>query len=210
MKGAIFDIDGTLLDSMGVWEVITQKFFDKHKLDYNEHHAGKFREFTLAESCAYIKENFSVAEDEEQISQELKSMAAFEYANNIKLKPYAKEYITKLYNSGVRLAIATSGFAELCRSALTRCGVWEMFDAVALSSEVGVNKSNPDVYLLASRRIGIDPKDCTVYEDILSGLQGAKKAGMTAVGIYDELSSSSHDEMKKIADKWINSWSELL
>ena len=85
-----------------------------------------------------------------------------------------------------------------------------MFSAIALSNEVGVNKSNPDVYLLAAQRIGTEPSECTVYEDILSGINGAKKADMRTVGIYDEASAGDMDKIKGSADKYIMSWQELL
>ena len=157
-----------------------------------------------------MKQNCSMIQSSDEIKDELSRMAAYEYANNIPLKPYAKEYLEKLYNDGVKLAIATSGFKELSRAALKRCGVWDLFSAAALSSEVGVNKTNPDVYLLSAERIGIAPDECTVYEDILSGIIGAGKAGMHTVGIYDEYSAGDMREMKKTADRYIMSWKELL
>ncbi len=210
MKGAIFDVDGTLLDSMGVWDKITRDFFDKYNVSYDGGLLAEFKEMTLQESSIYMKENCGMAQSVGEIKDELNRMAAHEYMYNIPMKPYAKEYVTKLYTSGVKLAIATSGFKELSMAALERCGVWQMFSAIALSNEVGVNKSNPDVYLLAAQRIGTEPRECTVYEDILSGINGAKKADMRAVGIYDEASAGDMDKIKGSADKYIMSWQELL
>jgi len=210
MLGAIFDMDGTLLDSMGVWGDITARFFEKHSLEYDKELFKKFQDMTLQESSLYIKEAFLPDMSAGEVLDELNAIAEYEYIHNIPIKPYAKEYLEKLYNKGVKLAIATSGFLPLCEAALTRCGVWQMFSTVALSSEVGVNKSNPDVYLLAAKRLGIDPADCTVYEDILTGIGGAKKAGMRTVAVFDRSNADITDNLKAAADMYINSWEELL
>lgn len=210
MRGAIFDMDGTLLDSMGVWESITEMFFEKHNIEYDKSCAERFREMTLTESSQYISRRFLPELCAEQISNELNALAAHEYISSIPLKPYAAQYLRQLSERGVKLAIATSGFSDLCIAALKRLGVWDLFDAIALSSEVGVNKSNPDVYLLAAERIGTAPHECTVYEDILQGITGAKKAGMRTVGVYDKSADADAQNIKAAADVYIKSWQELL
>lgn len=210
MHGAIFDMDGTLLDSMGVWNSITEIFFTKHNIKYDKTHADRFREMTLTESSQYISAHFLPDSAAAEILAELNSLAAHEYIHNIRLKPYAKEYLYQLHSRGVKLAVATSGFADLCTAALKRLGVLDLFGAVALSSEVGVNKSNPDLYLLAAKRINVAPHECTVYEDILQGITGAKKAGMRTVGVYDESSRADAQKIKNTADVYITGWRELL
>lgn len=210
MKGAIFDVDGTLLDSMSVWERITKRFFDKYSLQANPEMMSAFQEMTLQESCAFLRTTFSMPQTAEEIFAEFNSLAEYEYKYNIQMKPFAAEYIQTLHDNGVRLAIATSGFPELCEAALKRYSIWDMFGAIATSGEVGVNKSNPDVYLLAAERIGVKPCECTVYEDIISGIKGAKKAGMRVVGVYDISSADNAEVIKNTADKYILSWKELL
>lgn len=209
MKAAIFDMDGTLLDSMHVWDKITSEFFKKYNLTYTSELLEQFQEMTLQESCMLIKERFALSQSADEINSELNRMAADEYINRIPLKPYAKEYVTQLHKSGIKLAIATSGYYDLCRAALSRTGIWDMFDAVALSSEVGVNKANPDVYLLAAERLGVKPEECTVFEDILTGTLGAKKAGMKVIAIYDESSENVSEQIRAAADGYIMSWSEI-
>ena len=91
----------------------------------------------------------------------------------------------RLHDDGVKIAIATSGFAELCRAAFGRIGIADIIDTYAFSSEVGCSKSSPDIYLLAARRLSLPPSDCTVYEDIITGIMSAKQAGFAAVAVED-------------------------
>ena len=114
------------------------------------------------------------------------------------------------FNEGVKIAIATSGYKDLAEAALKRLGMADMIDAYALSCEVGVKKSNPDVYLLAAKRIGVPPEDCMVFEDILIGINGAKKGGMKTTAIYDDLNVDDTEKLKDAADRYIKDWTELL
>lgn len=210
MKGAIFDMDGTLLDSMTVWVDITDQFLSKRGIYQTDEVISTVQEMTLEESSIYLKERFSLAESPESVVHELKEMANHEYAHHIPLKPYAKEYLYRLKQGGIKLAVATSGFLPLCQSALKRHGVLEWFDGFALSSEVGVNKGNPDIYLLAAERIGVNPSDCVVYEDILLGISGAKKAGMRVVAVEDETNRHMACRLREEANRYITGWHELL
>ena len=137
-------------------------------------------------------------------------MASLQYENTLPLKEGADEYLKKLHYSGVKIAIATSGYEELCKKAFTRLGVWQYIDACAFSSEVGVNKSNPDVYLLAAKRIGIPPKECMVFEDITTGIGGAKKGGFETCAIYDATNADETDALKQLSDHYITGWKDLL
>lgn len=209
-KAAIFDMDGTLLDSMGVWHGLTVRFLEKRGLNLHDTEIAKFRDMTLEESLPKIVAMFNLPDTIESVFAEFHQMAAEEYLHHIPLKPYAGAYIRKLHNAGIKIAIATSGYKELCQGAMERLGLWDCIDAIALSSEVGVNKSNPDVYLLAAERLGANPADCMVYEDILVGLGGAKKAGMQTTAVADTFNQNDWEEICKAADVAIRSWEELI
>ena len=209
MSGAIFDVDGTLLDSMGVWYNVTENYFRLNGKPLDPQIGALFQNMTLTDSTSYMHNVLGFSDKPEQVLNNLEQMIAVEYEQNIPLKPYAEEYIRSLYKNGVRLAVATSGYARLWRSAFDRLGILKYFDAAAFSSEVGVDKSNPDVYLLAAERLGKAPCECTVYEDILTGIIGAKKAGMRTVGIYDESNENDTEEIIKHADIYVKDYSEL-
>lgn len=210
MKSAIFDVDGTLLDSMEIWYDITDEFFKNRGIVLTKEMGDSFQEMTLEESLPMIKDMLSLSDSVESIMNEFKELAAQWYFHKIPLKPYAKEYLEKLRSSGISLAIATSGYKQLCEAAFKRLGILEYFDAIALSSEVGVNKSNPDIYLLAAERLGQTPSECMVFEDILTGINGAKKAGMQTTAVYDRTNVKFTEALKQASDHYITGWQDLL
>ena len=210
MKGAIFDVDGTLLDSMTVWYNITNRFFIKHGLVLPDEKAASYKEMTLEESLPQINEEFDIGMTDEQIMQEFKDMITEEYANHIMLKPGADTYLKKLHDAGIKTAVATSGYEGLCKSAFSRLGIINYIDEYAFSSEVGCNKGHPDVYLLAANRLGLPPEECTVFEDIVLGLGSAKKAGFTTCAVYDPTNADETDALKQLSDIYITEWTELL
>ena len=210
MQGAIFDVDGTLLDSMSVWWDVLIEFHKQHGVELSDTEAMTFKEVTLDESIPMMIDRFNLSETPEEVLDILKGMTAKYYETTLPLKKGAKEYLKKLHEGGVKIAIATSGYEELCKTAFTRLGVWQYIDACAFSSEVGVNKSNPDVYLLAAKRIGVPPEECIVYEDILSGITGAKKGGFHTCAVYDDTNADETDALKELADCYIKGWNDLL
>lgn len=208
--GAIFDMDGTILESMGIWRDITMGFMKERNLQVTDEEIYAYKDMTMNESVALIKEKYGLKESPEEINREFNRRVRNVYMYEVQPKPGIREYMQKLKGEGVKIAIATSGYRELCEAAMKRLGMSDMIDAYALSSEVGVNKSNPDVYLLAAERMGVEPKDCMVFEDILIGIEGAKKGGMQTTAVYDDLNRQDTDALKEVADRYIKSWKELL
>lgn len=210
MRGAIFDVDGTLIDSMTVWWDVVVDFYKSHGVELSYNEACEYKELTMNESIPMIKERLNLSETFEELSETFKNMGLEQYKTSVGLKDGADKYLKKLHDNGIKIALATSGYEELCRCAFVRLGIWQYVDACAFSSEVGVNKSNPDVYLLAAERIGIPPEECTVYEDIVTGIGGAKKGGFKTCAIYDDTNVDETNELKQLADNYITGWQELL
>lgn len=209
-RGAIFDVDGTLLDSMSVWWDVLIDFFKSRGRELSDEEAAEYKELTLEESIPLMADILGIDTPMEEILKELKDMALRQYENTLPLKKGAREYMKKLRDEGVKIAVATSGYEELCRKAFERLGVWQYIDACAFSSEVGVNKSHPDVYLLAAGRLNVPPEECVVFEDIITGIEGAKKGGFKTCAVYDKSSADDSETLKNTADMYITEWSELL
>jgi len=209
--GAIFDLDGTLLDSMYVWQRIDEVFFEKRGMavpeDYGRALAGK----SYRESAEYTIERFGFTESWEEIVREWTDMAIEEYACRVKLKPCAREYLLALKENGVKLAVATALPEYLYRPCLEHLGVIDWFDALCSTDETGGRgKANGEVYLLAADRLGVAAEKCAVFEDVYEGICGAKYVGMSAFCVKDAASGRSHGEIGKIADGMIDCFSEIL
>lgn len=209
MLGAIFDVDGTLLDSMNVWWKMIDDFLSARNKTLTDEEGLAIKNMTLQESIPMLIEKFDLKMTFDELLEQFKQMMFKEYAENIPLKKGAYEYVHHLHDSGIKIAVATSGYEPLCRAAFERLGIWECIDALAFSSEVGVDKSNPDIYLLAAERIGVEPKDCMVFEDIAPGIHGAKKGGFQTCAVYDASNISETEELKRLADIYITDWSEM-
>lgn len=208
--GAIFDVDGTILDSMGVWKNVTVDFITEYGFSVTDEELAPYTAMTLEESMPIIKQKYGISQSAEELKADFERRIRNAYFYDVREKEGAVEYIRLLKGLGIKIAIATSGYRALCEAAFRRLGLDTLIDAYALSSEVGVNKSNPDIYLLAAERIGVLPEECMVFEDLLAGIYGAKKAGMQTTAIYDFSNESETELLKKSADRYIGGWRELL
>lgn len=209
-KGAIFDMDGTLVDSMWIWGKIDEDYLRKHGAEVPEDLHDAITSFGFYETALYFKKRFSIADTPEEIMEEWNNMALHEYTYNVKLKPGAKEYLNFLKAAGVRIALATSNSKPLLELALSHNNVLHLFDTIVTTDEVKRSKNFPDVYLLAAERLCITPADCVVFEDILPAVMGAKAAGMRVVGVYDEAAAYQKDDILLQTDYYIYDFNCLM
>lgn len=210
LKGAIFDVDGTILDSMSLWYDITIDYFKEHGADLSNEEADKIQGMTLEESIPYIHDVYMPYLSAEQIMNGFKAKMEYAYRHTIMPKEGVCEYIRLLHDSGSKIAVATSGFEELCQAAFHRIGIFDYIDAYAYSSEVGCSKERPDIYILAAKRLCLRPADCEVYEDIITGIMSARSAGFTVTAVSDKTNMRDKDRLIRYSDRYITGWTELL
>jgi HAD superfamily hydrolase (TIGR01509 family) len=200
MKACIFDLDGTLLNSMNVWNDVDDEFCKKRGIVKPENYNVECSAMSFPEVAAYTIRTFNLPDTAESLMKEWHDMAIFAYENTVQLKPYAKEYLAELRKRGVKLAVATSATPKLYTPALRKYGIYDWFDAICDASEVGCGKSRPDIFFLAAKKLDVSPCDCVVFEDLLTAIKSAKSTGMTVYGVYDKESEADWEQIKKTAD----------
>ena len=208
---AIFDLDGTLLEIMHVWSRVDEIYFERLNIAVPDDYGPALAGLSYRESAEYTKARFGFTEPWEEIVREWTELAHEEYALRVDLKPGAREYLTALMRAGVKLAVATALPEYLYRPCLERLGILECFGALCSTDETGGRgKSNGEVFLLAARRLGVEPARCAVFEDVLEGIRGAKRAGMRACCVRDAANAHSHGEIEALADQMIDSYWHIL
>jgi len=208
-KAVIFDLDGTLLDSMKVWEQVDRDFLQRRGLKFTQDYTEAVSAMCFEEAARYTVGRFRLRETPEELIREWNAMVAEEYAHNIALKPGARECLRFLRSRGTALGVATALSEELYVPALRNNGICGLFGAFASVTETARGKGFPDVYLLCAERLGVSPGESLVFEDVLPGLRGAKAAGMDAVGVYDAGSGLTEEDARSVADGYIRSLSEV-
>lgn len=209
MKGAIFDLDGTLLDSMQVWEEVDRAFFKKRGIEMPPDYQAAITPLGYRATAEYTIERFKLNETPEAVMKEWYDGAIEAYRTWVNLKRGAKEYLEKLHREGVRIAAATASDACFFEPTLRRCGIYELFECFTTTHEVSRGKGFPDVYLKAAEKLGILPQDCTVFEDIYEGVCGAKLGGFKTVAVY-EPAAANQEMIKQTADRYIMDFYEML
>ncbi len=199
-KGCIFDLDGTLLDSLDVWREVDDIFLSRRGLKFTAEYGEAVSSLSLDRAAEHTIRMFNLEETPKEIISEWLSLAKEEYALHIKPIPFGREFIHILNEKKIPMAVATSGHKELYMPALKRLGIIDCFKAIADCDTVNTGKDSPDVFLAAAGFIDKSPEDCIVFEDTVRGLQSAKSAGFTTVGILDAKSPELHQQIKAVSD----------
>ena len=210
IKAAIFDLDGTLVNSLWVWDSIDDDYLKKHNCKAPKNLHSEICHLSFVDTAKYFKENFNITDSVEEIMAEWNDMALDAYLNKVFLRKGAKEYLELLKSKGIKIGLATSNSMELLTATLKNNNIYEYFDSITTTSEVDNGKDHPDVYLLAAKKLNVDPVHCIVFEDILHAIRGAKKANMTVVAINEDFSITDKDLIKQASDYFIDGYSELL
>lgn len=199
-RACIFDLDGTLLDSMGVWRQVDEVFLGKRGLPFTEEYARAVSFMKLNLAADYTVKLFGLKEQPEDIIKEWLDLARYEFTYNIQPKPYGVKYVRLLKEKNIPIAVATSSQKELYKPALQRIGIFDLFDVIIDSENADCGKDKPDIFLKAAEGLSIAPKDCLVFEDTVNGILSAKKAGFVTVGFLDEHQREYEEEIIKHAD----------
>ena len=203
-KFAIFDMDGTLIDSMGFWKnLATEYLTTKGIAEIPWEILERIRPMTMSESAALFKQEFGLTGD---VEAQMNAMIDAHYRKDIPLKPGVQEYLEILHRLGVRMCVASATAEQLMESCLTRLGGRQYFDFLLSCETVGAGKRSPLVYHESARRLGADSRETAVYEDALYAVQTAKAAGFHVVGVYDDGAAGNWQTIRKLADEIVINW----
>lgn len=204
---AIFDMDGTLIDSMGYWQRLGREYLAKMGVVENvEPVIERIKPMTMLESSALFMEAFGLPGPAERIAAEMNAVMDAHYRSDIPLKPGAADYLQTLRREGVRLCVATATPEPLARTCLERLGVADCFAFLLSCDAVSAGKDRPDVFLEAARRLNAAPADIAVYEDAVYAARTAKTAGFYVIGVYDDASAANWAELCALCDTTLRDW----
>lgn len=211
MKAAIFDMDGTLVDSMPYWRGHMQSYLGEYDLEATQDDIERL--INQAGSFRFIFDRIKVLDPSltwEGMVENYHSRMRKEYETAIGLKPYVLDYLKQLKAQNIPMCIATATPRELFLPMVARLGLDAYFEFYITVPEIGKRKSEPDIYLYCAEKFGYLPKECTVFEDTIQAITTAFNAGFKTMGIYDEASAWAEEKIRQNATKYIHSYKELL
>ena len=209
-KAFLFDLDGTLVDSMWIWESIDVEYLDRFGLELPEDLHSCIEGMSFSEPAQYFKERFSIPDTLEKMKSDWNRMAWEKYTQEVPLKSGIREFLRYHRARGVKMAVATSNSRELAEAVIAVHGLTDTFDVIVTGCDVAHGKPFPDVYLEAAVRLGVDPSECLVFEDVVAGIQAGRSAGMEVAAVEDAYSLYQERQKKELADLYIADYQELL
>lgn len=200
IRGAIFDLDGTLLDSMPIWEDAAERFLDSLGIEAEPGLREILYPMSMTEGAEYLKSRYRLELSVDEIVAGVSHVIEDFYAHQVQLKEGVGQFLAGLKQAGIKMVIATSNDRQVFEGALKRLGVFDCFDRIFTCSEIGVGKSKPDIFLVAAEFMGTLPEETWVFEDALYAIQTAKNAGFRTAGVYDSCSARDWEEIKRVSD----------
>ena len=205
----IFDLDGTLVDSMWVWTEIDRQFLGKRNIEVPTDMDKALEGMSFTETAQYFKERFNLEMSVEDIKAEWNECAWDFYTKQVPLKKGVREFLEILKAQNIKIGIATSNSVLLVEAVLKALDIQDYFQQIRTSCEVGRGKPFPDIYLKVADDLGAEPNRCLVFEDIPNGVRAGKNAGMTAWCIKDRQEDEVWEEAKALADQAVNDYDEV-
>ena len=209
IRGAIFDVDGTLLDSMFIWDTIGETYLRSIGYQPKENLNETFKNMSLHQAACYYQTEYGVTLSIDQIMDGVNAMLERYYRFEVPLKPGVAELLERLRQDGVRLCIATATDRHLVEAALDRCGVLSCFGEIFTCNEVGHGKDEPDIFEEALRFLGTRREETLVFDDALYAVRTAKEAGFPVAAVYDS-HERSQAEVRARSDLYLEDLTQLV
>ena len=208
IRGAIFDVDGTLLDSMFIWDTIGETYLRSIGYQPKENLNETFKNMSLHQAARYYQTEYGVTQSIDEIMDGVNAMLERYYRFEVPLKPGVAELLERLRQDGVKLCIATATDRHLVEAALDRCGVLSCFGEIFTCNEVGHGKDEPDIFEAALRFLGTRREETLVVDDALYAVRTAKEAGFPVAAVYDS-HEKAQDQIRMLADVYLEELTQL-
>ena len=205
----LFDLDGTLIDSNGIWVNVDRTLLARRGLPYTKEYYEGVAHTILPLAAVFTKEYCHAEESCEEIIAEWMELAHDSYAH-VALKPYTRELLDKLRDKGERLAVFTSAVPSHCETALSVHALAPYFERVVFAHDLGVDKGTAAAFRLACDRLGVSPEECVFLDDSVKSCRAAKEAGLYVIGVYDAFFEDTKADMSSACHRFIRSFEELL
>jgi len=205
-----FDLDGTLLDSNGVWLQVDDVFLGRRGLVPTEEYTHTVGHSIFPVAAQFTRDYYHLDDTPEAIMAEWRSLAYDAYAHTVPLKPGARELLDRIQAQGWPMAILTASLPELCRAAMERHGLNPYFQGLFFAQEAGLEKRDSRVYTLAAERFGACPEDCVLLEDAPHNCAAAQAAGFDVIGVYDDFYKNRWAEVQTNSRRAVKSLYDLL
>lgn len=209
IRAAIFDVDGTLLDSMPIWDDAAAIFLRKHKLAAEPELGRKLYPMSMEEGAAYLQERYRLQLPAKEIINGVSDIISDFYFRKAPLKPSVKTFLESLKRNGIPMAIATSNTRTLVEAAFQRLGLSGYFTAFYTCAEIGAGKTEPDIFIKAAAAMQTAPQETWVFEDAYYAAQTARKAGFHVVGVYDTSGIETLQQLKENSDIYIDDFRDF-
>lgn len=210
VEAVIFDLDGTLIDSMWLWKAIDIEYLARYDLELPDNLQSEIEGMSFTETAEYFKKRFNLDDEIEDIKKVWNEMAGEYYLNKVTLKDRVKDFLKFLKENQVKIGIATSNSKELVNIIIERFELADYFHSIRTSCEVESGKPSPDIYLKVAQDLKVTPETCLVFEDVPNGILAGKAAGMKVCAVYDDFSKNVITEIKEISDYFIESFEEVI
>ena len=205
----IFDLDGTLVDSMWMWEQIDIEYLGRYGYTCPPLLQKEIEGMSFSETAAYFKATFQIPDSLEEIKQAWIDMSIEKYRRQVPLKKGARRFLQYLHGNGIRAGIATSNGRAMVDAVLDSLQIKPYFQVITTACEVAAGKPAPDIYLKVADTLSVRPERCVVVEDVPAGILAGRAAGMKVCAVEDEFSAKMREEKQKLADYFIRDYDEL-
>lgn len=210
IRAVIFDLDGSLVDSMWMWRAIDIEYLGRFGIPLPEDLQSCIEGMSFSETAVYFKEHFPIPDSIDRIKEDWNRMAWDKYANEVPLKPGIPEFLERCREEGIKLGIATSNSRQLVENIAKVHNLRDYFSCIMTGCDVAHGKPSPDIYLAVAEALDCPPSQCLVFEDIIPGIQAGKAAGMRVCAVEDAYSVNDRERKKALADYYISDYYAIL